>query len=272
MSLCAEVLTQVDDAARDDWHCTPLDDNRMLVVLPRRFADGDAVELIMQVIDGSEVELSDGGEILARLDRAGVNIGAGRARKLWRQFVRAFGLTITDGRILLSGQRSEAGWLVQSMADAVVNLSGIELLAPAPRSELFAERLTAFFQAEFPFTVEQPELFGRSKTRYRATAETGTEAQPVYVQALAGGTAQTRNRAVEHTFTMFADVDGTLSPDQKLAVLDGELDKWPEERVTLLAQVCYIGIWRERHLLTEFIARRESAGNRLLLPVEQPLR
>jgi hypothetical protein len=40
--------------------------------------------------------------------------------------------------------------LVQEMADALANLDGLRLLAPAPRRLAFPERLTTYLEAEFP--------------------------------------------------------------------------------------------------------------------------
>ncbi|MGH4003256.1 MAG: hypothetical protein ACRDSO_03970 [Pseudonocardiaceae bacterium] len=45
----------------------------VLLVTSHHYADGDTVELIVQTI-GDEVIVSDGGEVLARLDSVGVNL------------------------------------------------------------------------------------------------------------------------------------------------------------------------------------------------------
>jgi len=264
MTICDETVAAAVADISEGWSCLPVGDDALLVTGSSHYADGDTPEVLVR-IDGAEVTVSDGGETLARLDLAGVNIETGRARQMWQSLIRAHGLEFADGRLLVHGAAEEVGTLVVLMTEAMINLDGLRLLAPAPKQPPFAERLVTFLQAEFESVEERPELRGRSGSSYRLTAAVGREDRPVYVQALAGNTQPARIRAVEHGFTVFSDVNGSLAPQQKLIVLDGTVEQWTPGRLALLEQVAYVGSWNARDRLVGFIGADAPPGSRLLL-------
>lgn len=268
MSGCKELVSSVLADEASEWSCRAVDAATAQLIAPRYYADGDAVELLVKTL-GDELVVSDGGETLARLEMAGVNIASGRARETWISLLRAHRVDYSDGRVLLRGHVDDAGWLVRSMVDALANLDGLRVLAPSPREMRFAGRLTTFLQAEFPIVKERPELRGQSGSLYRLTAEAGTEKRTVYVQAMAGNSAQARRTAVEHTFTTFADVNGTVPQDRKLVVFSGEATEWPPERLRLLTTVAFVGSWKARDRVTQFIWGHVPEGRIILKSGEQ---
>jgi hypothetical protein len=59
------------------------------LVTSRHYADGDTVELIVQTV-GDKVIMSDGGEVLARLDSVGLNMDShGQVGKSWKRLMAA---------------------------------------------------------------------------------------------------------------------------------------------------------------------------------------
>jgi len=267
---CEEIVAAALTHISRDWACLPVGEDRLLVTGSSHYADGDTVEVVVRV-SGPDITVTDGGETLARLDLAGVNVESGRARQLWRSLIRAHELETSEGRLLLHGPADHAGELVSLMAEAMINLDGLRLLAPAPRQPKFAEKVVTFLQAEFEYVEEHPELRGRSGSTYRLTAAAGREDRPVYIQALAGSTPQQRIRAVEHGFTVFSDVDGSLTPEQKLIVLDGTTERWTQGKLILLSQVGYVGSWAARDRLIRFIRAEAVPSNRLLLDEAEQL-
>ncbi len=228
---CDEVMMSALAKVDEDWTCRPLDDGWLLVTTSHQYSDGDHVELLIRRDDASVV-VSDGGEALARLDLAGVSVDHGRARDMWRRLLRAHELELRDERLSVQGTLDEAGNLVENMANAIANIDGIRLLAAPPRNPRFADRLVTFFQAEFEYVAEGPQLHGRSGGLYRATAAVGDPGQETFVQAVAGTSIRTRQRAIEHAFTMFSDVDGALPTKRKLVVLNES--EWKSEQTRRL--------------------------------------
>jgi hypothetical protein len=252
MTRCTELVSSVLAEDSAEWHCRSVDEQTVHLVTPRYYADGDAVELLVRTL-GDELVVSDGGDTLARLEMSGISLEAGRLREAWRSMLRAHALQYAHGRVLLRGPAEEAPWLLRAMIDALMQLDGLRLLAPSPREAPFADQLVTFLQAEFPKVEPHPELRGRSGSTYRLTAAAGADERLVYVQAIAGNSKQARRAAVEHAFTTFSDVNGTLPKDRKLVVFRGDVESWSPERLRLLAGVAYVGSWEARERVTGFI-------------------
>lgn len=262
---CDEVITNVLGSVSDDWTCQPLDDGWLQVTTSHQYSDGDHVELLIRR-DANSVVVSDGGEALARLDLAGVSVDSGRARDMWRRLLRAHALEARNERLSVHGSLHDIGRLVEEMASAVANIDGLRLLAVPPRRPRFSESLVTFLQAEFEFVTEGPQLTGRSSTPYKATAAIGDPNSQTYVQAISGNNNQTRQRAVEHAYTMFSDVNGSLPVERKLVVLnEGE---WRSEQTRLLATVAYVGSWTERDYLVRFIHDPGRTSSRMLMSAQ----
>jgi hypothetical protein len=265
MSLCDEVITAVLAQVADDWTCAPLDNGWLLVTTSHQYSDGDHVELLMRR-NLDTVEISDGGDALARLDLAGVNIERGRARDMWRRLLRAHELEVHDERVIAEGSVNDLGWLAENMANAVSNLDGIRLLVAPPRSPAFADTLVTLFRAEFEYVQENREVRGRSGGLYRVTAAVGDPGDPTFVQAVAGENNKSRQRALEHAFTMFSDVNGQLPTERKLAVLSDA--DWRGEQIKLLSNVAYVGTWPYRDEFLRFLHSEGSGKPHILLPVQ----
>lgn len=270
--LCSEILSSILERTAADWDCLPLEDGHLLITTSHQLSDGDHVEVIVQS-DGTKVTVTDGGETLTRLDTAGVNVKSGRARNVWRSLVRSHEIDVQRGRLTLEGEESDTAWLIERMANAMTNLDGLRVLAPPPSAPRFAEKLVTFLQAEFEFVQEQPELRGRSGTPFKLTAAASTEphARPTYLYAVAGSSQQTRQRAIEHSYTMFSDINGALDQRQKMAVLSDNAQEWREEHIRLLSTVGYVASWESRDRVIDFIRRPSKADSHLLLSRDEQL-
>jgi hypothetical protein len=268
MALCDELITAALAKVSSGWSCVALDDGWLLVTTSHQYSDGDHVELLVRR-DERSVEVSDGGEALARLDLAGVNVEHGRARDMWRRLLRAHEIELHQERLIIQGSVDEAGSLVDNMASAVANVDGIRLLLAPTRNPKFAERLVTFFQAEFEHVEESPQLHGRSGGTYRATAAVGDPRNAIFVQAVAGASLQTRRRALEHAFTMFSDVNGALPIARKLVVLSDA--DWKTEQTRLLSAVSYVGSWLHRDDIIGFIASSHRPDSHILMPVQDQI-
>lgn len=268
MVRCDDLIMAAMTKISGGWDCVPLEDGWLLVTTSHQYSDGDHVELLVRGLDKS-LEVSDGGEALARLDLAGVSVDHGRARDMWFRLLRAHELETQDGRLSIHGAIDEAGQLIENMANAVANIDGIKLLAPPPRPPQFADRVVTFFQAEFENVEEGPQLHGRSGGLYRATAAVGDPENATYVQAVAGTNIRGRQRALEHAFTMFSDVNGALPVSRKLVVLSAA--DWKSEQTRLLSTVSYVGSWSYRDNLVDFLSSSGRPSSRILMPAQGSL-
>lgn len=268
---CSALLSAVLAGESSRWTCREVSSDTVLLVTSHHYADGDTVELIVRTV-GDEVIVSDGGEVLARLDSVGVNLDSrSRVGKSWKRLMAAHALEDDHGQLMRRANVEHTADLVQEMADAVANLDGLRLLAPVPRRPAFPERLTTYLEAEFPFVEPRAKLTGASGSPYQVTAVGSSEKQPVYVHTAAGQNTAAQRSAVERCFTMFSDVNGHLPAERKLVVLDDEATpEWRPEMINLLAGVAYVGTWTARDQWTEFVWGN-LPESRLMLPAEQPI-
>lgn len=250
---CGTLLSSILAGEQSRWGCRDISADTVLLVTSRHFADGDTVELMVRIVD-DEVIVSDGGEVLARLDSVGVDIDRpGRIGDSWSRLLAAHALEHDHGQLLRRGGIEHTADLVQEMSDAVANIDNLRLLAPPPRRPVFPERLTTYLQAEFPIVEPRAALTGRSGTPYRVTAAAGTQTRLVYIQAAAGQTSDQQRVSTEHCYTMFSDIDGQVSSDRKLVVLADDTPGWRPEMIKLLSTVAYVGSWDARERWTEFV-------------------
>lgn len=146
MTQCISLLSSVLAGERPRWTYREVSSDTVLLVTPHHYADGDTVELMVQTV-GDEVIVSDGGEVLARLDSVGVNVDShSRIGESWKRLIAAHALNEDDrGQLMRRASLGQAADLVQEMADALANLDGLRLLAPAPRRPAFPERFTTLW-------------------------------------------------------------------------------------------------------------------------------
>ncbi|MGH3828118.1 MAG: hypothetical protein ACRDQX_13260, partial [Pseudonocardiaceae bacterium] len=85
MTVRSSLLSAILAGERSRWTCRELSSDTFLLVTSHHYADGDTVELIVQAV-GDEVIVSDGGEVLARLDSVGVNVDSrSRVGMSWKR-------------------------------------------------------------------------------------------------------------------------------------------------------------------------------------------
>ncbi|MDQ2882610.1 MAG: DUF1828 domain-containing protein [Actinomycetota bacterium] len=133
MTECSALLSSILAGEGSRWTCREVSADTVLLVTSHHYADGDTVELIVQTV-GDEVIVSDGGEVLARLDSMGVNLDSqSRVGKSWKRLMAAHALEDDRGQLMRRASVEHTADLVQEMADAVANLDGLRLLAPVPR-------------------------------------------------------------------------------------------------------------------------------------------
>jgi hypothetical protein len=157
------------------------------------------------------------------------------------------------------------------MVEALANLDGLRLLAPPPRALPFPDQIVTVLEAEFPEVERRAKLAGESGVSYQLTAAASYGERRVYVQAAADGTAQAQRSAVEHAYTAFSDINGMISPDRKLVVLDDQRQEWASQQVRLLTRVAYVGTWTARDRWIDFVRGDVPEESRVLIAGEQQL-
>jgi hypothetical protein len=268
MTSCDSLVAAVLAETTAGWYCRAVSDDTVLLVSPHHYADGDAVEVMIKTI-GEEVVVHDGGEVAARLDAAGLRIDSGRLKESWTRLLRAHAVDHHRGMVLKRTASSQVAQAVHDMVDALANLDGLRLLAPPPRALPFHDQIVTVLEADFPQVERRVRLTGESGLSYQLTAAASYGKRQVYIQAAAGRTAQAQRSAVEHAYTAFSDINGIVSADRKLVVLDDQRQEWSSRQVKLLANVAYVGTWTARDRWIDFVKGDVPKHSHMLLAGEQ---
>lgn len=263
MSNCDSLVAAVLAEQAAGWSCRPVADDTLLLISPLHYSDGDAVEVMVKA-SGDEVIVHDGGESAARLDAVGAGLDQGRLRDAWVRLLRAHAVEHDHGLVLRRTALSDAARAVQEMVEALANIDGLRLLAPPPRALPFPDRLVGLLEAEFPDVKRRVKRNGVSGMPHQLTAAAGREERLVYVQAASGGSARAQRSAVEHAYTTFSDINGEVTSDRKLVVLDNEKLKWIPRQISLLTRVAFVGTWTDRQRWIDFIRGDVPNDSRLL--------
>ncbi|MCA1601195.1 MAG: DUF1828 domain-containing protein [Acidobacteria bacterium] len=268
MSNCDSLVAAVLAEQAEGWSCRPVTDDTLLLISPLHYSDGDAVEVMVKT-SGDKVIVHDGGESIARLDAAGAGADQGRLRDAWARLLRAHAVEHDHGLVLRKAALSDVAQAVQEMVEALANIDGLRLLAPPPRALPFPDRIVGLLEAEFPDVKRRVKRKGASGIPYHLTAVAGHEKRKVYVQAASGSTAQSQRTAAEHAYTAFSDINGQLTSDHKLIVLDDEKLTWIPQQVKLLTRVAFVGTWTDRQRWINFIRGDVPNDSRLLIETDQ---
>lgn len=214
------------------WHTAP-GGRAGTVALSRRqyFADGDGVTVLMRV-SGTEALASDGGAMVTRLADAGVDVwSTTRASKAWTDILASYRLTEIDGRMVGRCPVAQAGRLASDVASAMLMADGLRYFAGAERESKLQKQLYDFLDGNHIRYSKRPTIKLPRGSEVRPTARVDTPARPVLVQTV-GGTEQ----GIEHALSLVQRIDrANFAFNQRLVLLKGNPDEWPEDHLDLLA-------------------------------------
>jgi hypothetical protein len=243
-------------------HCTEIDGG-VVLTMPMTYADGDNVEVAVGT-GPHGVRVSDLGEAHLRLSLGGLNIDSPRVRKRVTNVLRGYGLELAGGQVVAHGEDEFAGEMITRMSAALLSLDALSAMRQDRTKAGFQGRVVDYLRGNFESVTPDPVLYGRSGTRYPLTAAVrrGPD-ETVYVSALGSGTAESTKQSATRAFRVFADVNGVLPAERKVALLDDSRNAWRREDVTLLASVAYVAVWSRRDAFEEFV-RSGTAEDHLL--------
>ena len=261
MTGCEDLLRNYLDTQQGSFDCRTLSENKIIIVTPHTFADGDRLELMVTLYDDRAV-ISDFATVAGRLDLVDVRVETQRIRDRIAHIVKGYAVEFLTDELRVHGPITRAGDMMVRLIGAMQQVDALQALKVEPRGPQFARRLISWLREQDREVAVRPTVPGRTGATYRLTALVEAEL-PIYVQAVTGRTAESDTRSVDHTFRVFSDVNGHLEDRQKLAVLGEDVRAFPLEDVRLLEGVCYVGAWWDLPLLGGFLGG-ELPESRLL--------
>jgi hypothetical protein len=261
----AEVAASLKAAFDHGTDATAAGSGRQWIELPLPYADGDMPTVHLAEGDSGELLLSDAGESVERLLDRGADYQNDRVGGAIREIAHAAGLQFLGGELRARVRETQdAGEEVLAFVAAMLQVDALAALAPPPRTQRFASSVVQWLRSEVPQAVAaDASVRGGSGRQYRVTARIDDE-NPLIVQAVTGGRSARNVRGVEHTYTLFADVNGSIPIERKLAVVDRSLTEFDEADLRLLASEAFVAAWAERELAVAHLNSPAPQSERLL--------
>lgn len=273
MNVCDGPIATILNAATSNygWSCFPLpESDAALISTGRRYSDSEPVELFVRPADTKSVVISDGGETLNRLTEAGLDLDDEVHHTIWNEALYDNRLETVDGKVFVHVSNDRAHHVLPRFADALVGLDTLRLFAlpPNTRATLLADEVENFLESRFAnqFT-RAPVVKMKHGLTMHPTFRVNTTSHPIYMQVAA---STTKTRAYEHAFTQFSLAErGNIPIEQRLVVLGGSAITWTLPKLEVLANVAYVGFWKDKPTLDGFL-RGDIPNQRLMVPSHNP--
>jgi hypothetical protein len=259
MDVCDGPLAPVVRALNREfgWACEPLGTARAILSTGRRFTDSEPVEVTVSV-DGDIVTVSDGGLMLARLALAGFELDDDLHMGLWRDALYAARLSYDDGLVHLTASLSSTSQAVRRVADGMLGLDALQLVAfpKATRVRTFADDVEDYLRSSVgEEAVTRFPVIDVGDMTVRPTFRVQAKRGPILLQTAA---TTAFKQAFEHAYVTFSLIErseqASLIPvERRLIVLGGSELTWGRARISMLADVAFVGLWSERAPIRRFL-------------------
>ncbi len=199
---------------------------------------------------------------------AGLDLDDAVHDALWKHALTEYGLSEIGGRVLVQLRLDEVAHGLNRLADALVALDALRLVALPPRTR---PRTLA---GEVEDYLRQVYSDAKVRTRPTIRLKGGLKVAPgltvdvpdrgeVLVQP---GAATSITQSYDHAFATFSlAARGGVPKPQRLTVLGGSVTTWDASRLRALSEVTYVGFWSYRERLRRFLDG-DIPGDPLMAP------
>ncbi|MFS8104838.1 DUF1828 domain-containing protein [Lentzea alba] len=256
----AKIISSILSAVNDGSVVTSYG-HGWLITTPMRFYDDDRVTLFVEQYERG-IRVTDQGTTAMRLHMADVNLDSPKIMEAWRRSVAALGQYSTAaeaGVIAAWGESTDLGHLTLRVAEATMRVDQLRWISQERKPVRFTEQVVEQIRS----SLHAPELVTpraalplRSGRKRQVTAAIGDDPDSrIYVQAVAGGNADSRERSVEHCAYLFHYALNIPRP-RRIVVASGTRNEWPSEILQELSDVSEIAFFGERGDVARLVSER----------------
>ncbi len=271
MSICDDELAGIFAAIADDfaWRCRALPDGRRVeITTSRTTANSESVVLLAVLHDGT-LTVSDGGETINRLADADFDIADRVLGTLWSEALRTYRLHETEGRLFVQTPLSEAPYVLNRFADALVALDSLRLLGipSSSRPKTLADEVSDYLAGLYrPENIsKKPQIHLAGGVVISPALEVHTPQRPRVLVQPGAATSVTQSYDHAHT-TMSLARRGGIPQQELLVVLGGTVASWNAHRLRALADLAFVGFWQERDSVKDFLDG-DTPDDPLMVPI-----
>lgn len=248
---CDHLRHQMVSAISDGWSCTTVRATELLVVSPLSFPDGDHPEILVAPMEGGLANLSDFGQVQARLRTSGFSFNPEAPRSAIERTARGYGVQWSpDYDLSMEVPADDVGRALFDFASAMIAIDALVALRTPPRPPMFSDTFATFVESQFDNVEKKFEVSGRTGGRYVvdvAIQEGGRWTLLQAISARGAGDAASINR----TFRTWYEVKDEYP--RRITVLESPADAYRSSDVALLTDLSKVGVWDFRSQVADFV-------------------
>lgn len=236
-----------------------------VIALPLTYWDDDSVTIYVEPFeDGFRV--SDQGSTAVRLLMTGMNLDSLKVSGAWQRSITALNLfNPTDEDLELAHFTDESGLgeAVLKVCEASMRVDQLRWLHGGPTVGRFSDRVV---KKLFSAVGNRATIRPNARLRLRHGLERQVTAaldvaigEEIVVQAVGGGSKETRDRAVEHCSFVFQQA-ADLPKERRIAVAYGRREQWADVYVETLAESAEVAFFDEPGDLDSSLDRHLAAA------------
>lgn len=246
---CKEIISTYLTNLEGGFFCRE-HDNRLWIISPYSYPDGDLIEVAMQEGPNDRVLISDLGETFRHLSDLGFDPrSTQKGEYLIKNILKRFNIEIEKGQIFKRASRYELGEIMFDVVSACFAMADLIYLSRAYQPATFQEEVAHFFIDHNVVYEKKYSVIGSTGTSYTVDFYfPHVDGEEGMLKALSPKGSQGMKPSVDATFRLWSDVGnsrwlGTL--------LDDRVIHWKSEDIKLLKRVCRVHFWQQRDKLLD---------------------
>lgn len=241
---CREIISGYLANLGGDFVCQERE-NRLWVISPYSYPDGDLIEVVIVEGRNERVKVSDFGETIRHLADLGFDPrGTKKGQYLLEDILKRFDIEIERGQIQKRASKHALGQIMFDVICACLAVAGLSYLSRAYQPATFEQEVAHYLTEHKVIFENKLTVTGSTGKRYKVDFYLPhIDGREGMMQALSPKSIQGVKRVVDSTFRLWSDLGnnrwfGTL--------MDDRIIKWKSEDIELLKRVSKVHFWQQR--------------------------
>ena len=260
MTLCENIIFQLNDHFASDIECLRLDSGYQVVRTPFLYPDGDHIELYLRSMEDGQVLASDVGQTVMKLAEYGFVLrNSQRRRAMASRIASSLRVRFDNGSLSVEVPSNGGGnrvWdllmALQRLSDLVYTEEGIAKASAVARYPTFGDQFANYVTEKQIAHHRAVQI--RLPNDYRFTSDF-TLGEGAIIQLLSASSAGYARRRMNNVYVDFSEMNIAKDNRARLAVVDDSKDLWSEAFLEPLAhQATEVLYWKNKPSLEQVLS------------------
>ncbi len=256
MTLCENIIFQLNDHFASDMECLRSDSGYQVVRTPFLYPDGDHIELYLRSMDDGQVLASDVGQTVMKLAEYGFILqNSSRRRAMAIRITSSLRVQFDNGSLSVAVPSDRGGARIWDLMMALQRLSDLVYIEESTSRGYDSRGVT--FEHQFENYVTEKQITYRRAVQiqlsndYRFTSNF-TLGEGAIVQLLSANSAGYARRRMNNVYVNFSEMNIAKDRRARLAVVDDSKDLWSEALLEpLTRQATEVLYWKNKPSLEQ---------------------